>query len=105
MLLVAPSHTSVTKKAAMADVMNWDNTAAAKVLEKYLGDDATWDEEQRKKLTQELQLAEVKIAECTEARNILLEVKDLDEAAVYQKELDRYVLLAADCQRRLLLWT
>ena len=102
--LAEPSNANASFQSNSSEVLKWENTDTSKVLTSFLENEGTWDENARKQRIMELSIARDKMAEAKDAIDILLEVQDYDEAAIYQKEHDKYLLLAADCQRQLLLW-
>ena len=109
--------------------VDWDLNPIEQLLGAWLGDEATWDPSTRDKLTQDLQLLQQKIAECDEvckclsftlhspfslyyapnalllqARLLLLLSENVADAGLFQAELDKYVVLAADCQKKLIIY-
>jgi len=105
LFLVQPTHSKTHFRMGICDVMKWDHERVTKVLSGYLIDeDVTWDPAKREQLLNEISIAKQRMADSKEAIEILLEVKDNEEAAIYQDEHDKYLHLAADCQRRLVIW-
>ena len=102
--LAEPSSGDASFRASSCEVVKWDNSNASAVLRSFLENENTWDDERRGQLLRELSISKTKMAEAKEAIDILLEVEDYAEAAIYQAEHDKYLLLAADCQRQLILW-
>jgi hypothetical protein len=102
--LTEPSSGDASFRAGSCDVVKWDNSNASAVLRSFLENENTWDEAKRAQFQRELSVCRMKMAEAKEAIDILLEVEDYTEAAIYQAEHDKYLLLAADCQRQLILW-